>query len=293
MDLTSYLLGKEAGGGGGTPTLQSKDVEITENGQTTVTADSGYDGLSSVAVTTNVQGGGDLSEYFNDTITSSVTSGKDTLNNLVKKLPDVIYVDNSVTSLVSTFYGLKLNELPKLIFGANITIMSDTFSSCSNISSIDTSGFNTSNVTNFYNLFYNDPILENIDVSNINVSSGTDFRYMFGYCKNIKSLNTSSWVSQNAQKTSSMFSGCSLLTSIDLSGFTTPNLTSTSSMFSGCRQLQHIDIRNMTFNSVTDYSSMFSNVPSNCEIIVKDDTQKTWITSKFSNLTNVKTVAEL
>ena len=29
-----------------------------------------------------------------------------------------------------------------------------------------------------------------------------------------------------------------------------------------------------------------------CLIIVKDDTQRTWITSKFSKLTNIKTIAE-
>lgn len=55
MDVTSYLLGKQAGGGS-TPTLQSKEVTITENGTTNVTADEGYDGLSNVGITTNVGG---------------------------------------------------------------------------------------------------------------------------------------------------------------------------------------------------------------------------------------------
>lgn len=37
--------------------LQSKPVTITQNGTTNVTPDTGYDGLSDVAITVNVSGG--------------------------------------------------------------------------------------------------------------------------------------------------------------------------------------------------------------------------------------------
>ena len=44
---------------GGTANLQDKSVTITENTTTNIIADSGYDGLGTVSVTTNVSGGGD------------------------------------------------------------------------------------------------------------------------------------------------------------------------------------------------------------------------------------------
>lgn len=44
--------------GGGEPNLQEKSVVITENTTTEIIADSDYDGLSKVSVTTNISGGG-------------------------------------------------------------------------------------------------------------------------------------------------------------------------------------------------------------------------------------------
>lgn len=54
MDIASYLLGKKKGGGGGTGTLQEKSVTVTTNTTQNITADAGYDGLSKVILTTNV-----------------------------------------------------------------------------------------------------------------------------------------------------------------------------------------------------------------------------------------------
>ena len=47
--------------GGGAPSLQSKSVTYTSNGTNTITPDAGYDGLSSVDVTVNVSGLGEIS----------------------------------------------------------------------------------------------------------------------------------------------------------------------------------------------------------------------------------------
>ena len=90
-----------------------------------------------------------------------------------------------------------------------------------------------------------------------------------------------------------MFNYCYYITKLDLSSFYTPNLTNTGSMFQNCMRLTHLDMRNFTFDNVTSYSGMFNNVSSSCLIIVKGDTEKQWITSKFTSLKNVKTVAEL
>lgn len=54
------------------PNLQSKELTITSNGTTTITADSGYDGLENVKVGVDVAGssGGGFSVTFPSTATN-------------------------------------------------------------------------------------------------------------------------------------------------------------------------------------------------------------------------------
>lgn len=68
---------------GSSPTLQTKSVTIRQNGSTSVTPDTGYDGLSSVAITTDVSGGGgsveekDVNFYdYDGTLTNSYTKAE-------------------------------------------------------------------------------------------------------------------------------------------------------------------------------------------------------------------------
>jgi len=161
--------------------------------------------------------------------------------------------------------------------------ISEMFSSCRRLTELDLSGIDTSEVTNMYGAFSKISVSENpnpittLDLSNFNTAKVTDFR--------------------------SMFSGNDALQSLNLSSFTISSgyLIRTASMFGNCTSLTHIDIRSMTLSNITGgtayYENMFgtdaaNGVPDDCEIIVMNDTQKTWITSKWSRFTNVKTAAE-
>ena len=128
-------------------------------------------------------------------------------------------------------------------------------------------GLDTSNMSTMAQMFYYCDGLRSLDVSKFNTSNITNMRYMFYACANIINLN--------------------------LSNFNTDRVTDMSYMFANCERLLSLDIRNFNFNNVGSYTGMFNGVPSNCEIIVANDNAKRWITSKFSNLINVKTVGEL
>lgn len=231
MDIISYLLGKKAGGGGGTVNLESKEVTITSNTTTEVTPSEGYDGLSKVNITTNVPSGMDWSligytpedvqadyDYSlsikNNWVDSQNLSSK-FLNNTTLKYMPVVSTTNASGSIESMFKGCSnLLEIPPFVFTNEITSIYQMFRLCSKLKKIDASNWNGTNLKNISQAFYN------------------------------------------------------------------------------CTDLEYLDLRTIDFSKVTNFSSAFSSVPTNCLIIVKDQTAKDWFTTNFSTLTNVQTVEE-
>ena len=108
------------------------------------------------------------------------------------------------------------------------------------------------------------------------------------YQTNLNSIDVSRVDTSKVTNMQGMFGKCPKLTNLDLSHFNTSKVTLMNFMFLGCSNLTNLDISSFTFDKVTGYSSMFTGVPANCEILVKSQTEKDWITSKFTSLTNVK-----
>lgn len=205
-------------------------------------------------------------------------------------------VDTSnITSMEEMFYNCsRLKTLAPKFNVSNVTTMKAFCSYVNSATSIDCSSFGTSVVTTCYQMFYQCSNVISIDLRNFTTPNLTDCSNMFYGCSKMTDLRIDNLITDNVTTMSNMFNGCRALTSLNLSHFKTTNVTSVSSMFANCTNLMYIDIRNFEFTTKIKYSSsMFSGVPTNCEIIVKDDTAKSWITSKFTTLTNVKTVAEL
>ena len=111
------------------------------------------------------------------------------------------------------------------------------FSNNANISSIDASNFDTSQVTNMYSMFNNCQFLTSLDLSNFDTSQVTDMGNMFSYCPSLTSLNVSNFDTSQVTKMQSMFYYCRALTSLDVSNFDTSQVTNMSNMFSYCYSL--------------------------------------------------------
>jgi len=173
------------------------------------------------------------------------------------------------------------------------------FGSCTSANKIIINDMETTKLTNIDNMFrdcskYSTKDIEIVAKLNTsNVVSMQNVFYNFGRNTNVsQTLDLKSWDVSKVTTTNAMFYYCEYLRTLDLSTWSPTSLTNAESMFYGCRRLAHLDIRNFVFDNISNYSSMFYSNQANCEIIVKDDTQKTWLTTNFSFLTNVKTVAE-
>lgn len=166
------------------------------------------------------------------------------------------------------------------------------FSYLTSVTKMDFTYFDTSESTWMESMFKYCTSVKKLDLSMFDTSKVTYMSSMFDHCDALTSLNVSGFNTSKVTNMTSMFNNCQSLESIDLSNFDTSNVTNMNSMFSYNSKLTYIDMRNMTFGSNLLYAnSMFYTVPNNATIYVKSNTEKTWLNTNYSSLTNVIAVS--
>ena len=234
----------------------------------------------------------DVSEFNTSNVTNmyQMFNGCKSLTSL-----DVSSFNTSkVTSMNGMFsYCWSLPSLDVSNFNtSSVTNMGSMFYYCRSLTSLDLSSFNTSKVTTMSGMFQNCSKLTSLDLSNFNTVNVTNMTNMFNGCTGLTSLDVSSFNTSKVTSMNGMFGYCTSLTSLDLSSFNTSKITNMSYLFDNCTKLKNLNISNFDFTKVTVYTNIFANVPNDCYILVKDATAKEWITSKYTNLTNVHYVGE-
>lgn len=131
--------------------------------------------------------------------------------------------------------------------------MNSMFESCSALSSLDLSNFNTANVESMGNMFFNCSALSSLTLSNFNTANVEFMDNMFNGCSVLTSLDLSNFNTKKVRYMYSMFRACSALTTIYASDeFVTTKVEIGSDMFSGCTKLKGYD------------SSMIDHKKANC-----------------------------
>lgn len=231
MDIFSYKLGKNSGGGGGS-TIDWTDVgyasepsEITNYGslahQRALIVKEEWPEWSKTAL--SYQG---LAAF--NTALVNINKGE------IICYP-ILDLGNRIDKWGSAFSGCsKLIYIPKnlLTSTSSCKTMNTTFSGCVSLEEVDVGGFVTSGVTDM---------------------SGT-FKECF-VLKTIKGLNK--WNTSSATTTADMFRECKIIKNIDLSSFNTANVTSFNNMFYNCNKLEHINFgTNFSFAGLKSTSGL-------------------------------------
>lgn len=139
--------------------------------------------------------------------------------------------------------------------------------------------------------FYLCTNLEKADLSNwINLSYISQFKGLFYGCTALKEVNIKGSNLADASNLSLMFKECPSLKRVDISGITSSG-ADIGEMFMACTNLEYIDISGIDLSACTNTNTMWGSaqygyVPKNCEIIVKNSTEKTFVEN--FGYTNVK-----
>lgn len=135
-------------------------------------------------------------------------------------------------------------------------LMNNIFSSCTNLTNINISDWDTSKVTDMTRMFVKCTKLTSLDLSSFDTSNVTNMCQMFSECA-MESLNISTWDTSKVTDMSRMFYECKKLTSLDLSNFNTSSVTNMRQMFYRCNSLTSLDLSSLDTSNVTDMYQMF------------------------------------
>lgn len=135
---------------------------------------------------------------------------------------------------------------------ANVTNMSYMFAGCAaNEIVMNPETFITSKVSNMRSMFSDISNLTSLDVSHFDTSNVTNMSFMFRGL-NLTSLDVSNFNTANVTEMGSMFSDMMHLQELKLSNFNTEKVINMSYMFSSCEKLQKLSLDNFSFTAVLE-----------------------------------------
>ena len=145
---------------------------------------------------------------------------------------------------------------------SDVMDMGFMFSGMKNITSLNLSNFDTSRVTNMRQMFYEMNRLTSLNISNFNTSRVTNMSEMFYYVKRLTSLDLSHFNTSQVTKMNSMFYGMTGITTLDLSSFNTSKVTDMACMFNSMSQLTNLNVSSFNTSNVVGMFAMFHNASS-------------------------------
>ena len=199
-------------------------------------------------------------------------------------------IEGTVTAVTNMFAYSRVTDIIGLngnIINSSVTDMSGLFEGCYNLTSIDTSDWDCSNVERASGIFMDCRVLSSIDISNCGFTSNLISAHnLFRNCKAATSINITGLSLRRASDIYNMFQGCEALESIiGIEKMDCSSATSFNNMFKGCKELTNIDLSQWT---VTDSVKTMTNMFADCTSLDCLNLSS-WNISTSASLTNIFT----
>ena len=275
------------------PNLQDKNVEITENGTSTVNADAGFDGLRTVSINTNVSGGGgdiEITECTKLTITAKGVQYDQTTTTINyvaickgKQAGEIVQLRLDGTAVSEDFGTNDTTENRTITISytfKNKTATTEIIQKWNNPDNPDLLEYEFSGSQSIVKIngkeytFTSSPVKADLKLD-LGIDKFTSAYEMFnGYRSSITKLITMP-DTKDVTDMSGMFQTCSNFTSLDLSSLNTQNVTDFSLMFIECSRLTSLDLSGWKLNSNVYTSNMFDNCSELTSIYMRGCNQPT------------------
>lgn len=113
--------------------------------------------------------------------------------------------------------------------------------------------------------------LSSIDVSELNISNIKDLSYYFRGCSSLYSLNIEYWDTKEVRNFSGMFTGCSSLPELRLYFWDTRKVITMANMFAGCINLKDLRLNGWNTQSVNIMANMFAGCSAITHLYLSED----------------------
>lgn len=171
--------------------------------------------------------------------------------NLASAFNDFQYKANGFKVVEIDFSGI--NSSP------NVEDMTTMFENCQNLTYLDLSNFDTSDVKSMKAMFKGCVRLKYLKIDTFNTRNVDDMGSMFKNCRSLQTLNLSNFDTSNVSCMDSMFAGCEKLEQLDLSKFDVSNVRDMDNMFDGCKNLVSLNFQKCSIKQLKEYQSVFNN----------------------------------
>lgn len=165
--------------------------------------------VTSISLPTGTVNGITRKIYCKEANASGLTAPNGWVFEYVKEEPDP-YVSGQFKG------NTEITEVNTIVTSEHTDLL-DMFQGCTNLTTVDASDWDTSNVTSMERMFSSCRSLTELDLSDLNTSQVTNMQNMFSGCSNLISLDLSNFDMSNVVgKTSSMFAACTSLQTLRL-----------------------------------------------------------------------------